>query len=134
MERNRHALDDTDWTMVRPALAARGSDSRIRRTPGASKHSKLVLRLRERRTHRIHVAARDRDSPRADLRPFGRSNMEQSPDLEPRRHAWVVHPCVTRVGFEFHGGTYSHSHGPGVSVWSLQVPSRANLDRRRIPF
>src|SRR6516164_3905188 len=61
MERNRHALDLADWGLVRPALAACSSDQRNRRTPGAAKHGKLVLRLRERRTHRLHLAARGRD-------------------------------------------------------------------------
>src|SRR5712664_4775705 len=37
------------------------------------------------------------------------------------------------MGFEFHGGDCPYSHGSSVSVWGLQVPERAYLDRRRVP-
>src|SRR6266851_7496219 len=60
--------------------------------------------------------------------------MEQSPGSEPRRNAWMVHPRDARMGLQFHGGACFDSHGPGVSVWGLQVSSGAYLDCRRVPI
>src|ERR1700688_3483709 len=67
-ERIHHAHNLADWRLVRSALAARRSDSRSRGTPSTAKHGKLVVRVRERCTNRISLAAGDRHSSSAHLR------------------------------------------------------------------
>ena len=68
-----------------------------------------------------------------DLRPVGQRGVEQSAGFEPRRNSRVVHPRDARMGLEFHGGNCPDSHGPGVSLWSLQISAGAYLDCRRFP-
>src|SRR5580704_334847 len=128
LERNRHALDDPSWGLVRSAVAARGSHPRGCRTPGTTKHSQLVLRLRERCTHRISPPTCDGHSPGADLRPLCQRGMEQSPGSKPRYNSRLVHSRFARMGLELHGRGCSDSHGPSVSVRSPQISARTHLD------
>ena len=110
-----------DRRLVRPALAARGADSRSRRASRAAQHGELVLRVRQRGAHRLPSAARDRHSAGADLRALGRRSMEQPAGSESRGGARLVHPRAARMGLQLHGGDRPHSHGAGVSVRRLQV-------------
>src|SRR5215471_17887600 len=67
-EGHRHAPDHKNWAMVRPPPAPGGSHSGSRRTSHPNKILELVLRIRQRGTHRLLSTTRYRNSTRARLR------------------------------------------------------------------
>src|SRR5262245_7193157 len=67
-EGHGHAPDHKDWAMVRPPPAPGGSHSGSRRTSHPNKIVELVLRIRQRGTHRLLSTTRYWNSTRAHLR------------------------------------------------------------------
>ncbi len=73
------------------------------------------------------------NSSRADLCAIGRRGVEQSANPEPPSDARMVHSGPARLGFEFHAGHRADPHGAGISLRSLQVSARADVDSRHLP-
>ena len=65
--------DCQDRGMVRPALAAGGADSRSRGASRPTEYRELVLRVRQRRAHRLHAANRHWNSAGPRLCSIGRA-------------------------------------------------------------
>ncbi len=83
------------------------------------------------------VAVRDpgghRRLPRDGLRALGRRRLAEPRGAELRAAARLVPARGTRLGLELHGRHDEHPRGAGVPLRRLQVPARADLDRRRLP-
>src|SRR5882724_6881281 len=129
LRRSRHARDHENWRMVRPPFATRGAHSRSCWTSGAAKYGELVLRVRQRRAHRLYPATGDWNSAGAHLCALGRRSVEQPAGPESSGDAWLVHPRDAWMGLQLHGGHRRYSYGAGISVRSPQISPRTNLDR-----
>src|SRR6266481_414975 len=137
-ERNRHAHHEwqnrarKDRRLVRPSPAVGSTHSRGRGTSCAAKYGELVLRVRQRRAHRLSPATGNRNSAGAYLCSLGGGGVEQPAGPESSGDAWLVHPRDAWMGLQLHGGHCPYSYGAGISVRSPQRSPRTDLDRRSL--
>ena len=117
--------------LVRAAAAARRAGQGRGAAPGAEEHGELVVCVRQREPYAADSADRDGNSAGAGVCAVGGACVEQPAGAEPSGAAGMVSAGDARVGIELHGRRGADPHGAGVSVWSVQVSARADVDSGR---
>ena len=116
--------------LVRSAASASTTHSRDAGAPCPAPDGELGLCFWQRRAHGVHASDCHWHSSGPALCAFRGRSMEQPADSQSPGDAGLVHSGSARLGLEFHGRHRPDPHGPGIPVRGLQIPPRADVDRR----
>ena len=132
--RNRcDGLSPDHRRLARSASRTRRADRGGGDPPRPARHRELVVRVRQRHAGVLRGAGRDRHLPRDRVRPLGRRRLAEPRGAQLRAAPRLVPARGARLGLELHGRADERAPDPGVPLRRLQVPARADVDRRRDP-